>query len=101
MAGNKPRKDIQKFRDIWWHGLSIDMRNLIRQSKETYDCCERRKPGKMVAASMGSYYLPVKRTVQDLLNAAFRLKRSIAAAEKKEREMRKKAATEEESKDAE
>jgi hypothetical protein len=101
MAGNKPRKDIQKFREIWWHGLSIDMRNLIRQSKETYDCCERRKPGKMVAASMGSYYLPVKRSVQDLLNAAARLKRSIAAAEKKEREMRKTAATEEENKSAE
>jgi len=89
MPGFLPRKDVQKFREIWWHGLSVEMRSLIRQSKETYDCCERRKPGRMVAASMDSYYAPMKRSVQDLINAAARLKRSINKAERKEVKMRK------------
>ena len=87
MAGNFQRKDVQKFREIWWHGLNVEMRRLIRQSKETYDCCDRRKPGRMVAASRDSYYEPLKRSVQDLINAAARLKRSIGKAERKELEI--------------
>ena len=43
----------------------------------------------MVAASMDSYYAPLKRSVQDLINAAARLKRSIGKAERKEVRMRK------------
>ena len=85
----EPRKDIQKFREIWWHGLSIEMRALVRQSKETYDCAERRKPGRMVPASVDSYYMPLERAVQDLINAAFRLRRSVARAKRKELDIRK------------
>ena len=90
MTGGVPRKDVQKFREIWWHGLSIDMRALVRQSKETYDCADRRKPGGMVAASMESYYGPLERSAQDLINAAFRLRRSVEKAKRKERELRRK-----------
>ena len=91
MPGGVPRKDVKKFREIWWHGLSIDMRALIRQSKETYDCADRRKPGRMVAASMDSYYGPLERSAQDLINAAFRLRRSVTKAKRKERELRRKS----------
>ncbi len=91
MTGGVPRKDVQKFREIWWHGLSIDMRALVRQAKETYDCADRRKPGRMVASSMDTYYEPLERSAQDLINAAFRLRRSVLRAKRKEQAIRKKS----------
>lgn len=69
--------------------MSIDMRSLVRQAKETYDCADRRKPGRMVAASVDSYYLPLERASQDLINAAFRLRRSVSRAKRNELSIRK------------
>ena len=89
MSGGVPRKDIQKFREIWWHGLSIDMRALVRQAKETYDCADRRKPGRMGGSSMDTYYEPLERSAQDLINAAFRLRRSVSRAKRNEQIIRK------------
>ena len=91
MSATGPKKDVQKFREIWWHGLSIEMRSLIRQAKETYDCADRRKPGNMLSTSVDTYYGPLERSAQDMVNAAFRLRRSVARAKRKEQELRRRA----------